>query len=137
VSNRDILTALIKGAVTTFKGLSGTLSTAETGSLGDSCTAFYHESAPANIISFFQLRSLGHTIELITTEDTDAFLVTTLSSAYTLRQFNFGLYVYTPPARNALIITVKSRFQDSVDYGPTYEEKMIKKKKKKKKKGLR
>jgi hypothetical protein len=40
VNNRDIMTDMIKGAVTTFKGLSGTLSTTETGSLGDLCTAF-------------------------------------------------------------------------------------------------
>ena len=45
-----------------FDGICGVLSTDTTGDFGGMCKVHIHKDAIANILSFFQLRQLGHSI---------------------------------------------------------------------------
>lgn len=106
VNNAQLLSNLTSGEKMTFNGLSGKLSTSKQGTLADLCSASYHPSAPANIVSFSQLRALGHGIKLTTIGSNDAFIVTTPTKAYTFNLCDRGLYVYSQPASVSLIATV-------------------------------
>ena len=62
MANPELLLDIRPCQPVTFDGLNGTLSINKKGSLYDICTAYLHTDALANIMSFSQVRTLGHTI---------------------------------------------------------------------------
>ena len=73
VRNKDLLHDVSRQAPLTFGGIGGSITTSRRGHIRDLCEAYYHESSPANIVSFSQLHDAGHKIELIK----DTFVVQT------------------------------------------------------------
>ena len=73
VRNKDLLHGMSRQAPLTFGGIGGSITTSRRGRISDLCEAYYHESSPANIVSFSQLQEAGHKIELII----DTFVVQT------------------------------------------------------------
>lgn len=98
VRNSSLVRKLHSTHTTSFDGLAGKLDVDKAGRIGDLCKAYYHPQGPANIISFSQLRSLGHTIEFYPGqhESGDAFHVQTATKAYIFSKRPNGLYVYEP-----------------------------------------
>jgi hypothetical protein len=74
VRNSSLVRKLHSTHNTSFDGLAGKLEVNKAGRIGDLCKVYYHPQGPANIISFSQLRSLGHTIDFSYTVSPYTFL---------------------------------------------------------------
>ena len=83
-------------------GISGTLTADQSGRVNDLCAAYYHPEAPANIISFSQLRAEGHKI---TMGEDNTFTVKTQHHMYRLIYRKNGLYVYRAEEPTPVLIT--------------------------------
>ena len=108
-SNPELLEDIRKAERVTFDGISGILSTDTVGELRGICQVHLHREAIANILSFSQLRQLGHSItynEGVNPED-DSFTID-----YGCGQLRFshranGLYVHsTKTPQQCLVTTV-------------------------------
>ena len=77
----------------TFDGLNGTLSIDQKGSLQGLCDAYFHEAALANILSFSQIRSLGHHILYDAHKDRFTLHSTNFSGTHAFERHPNGLYV--------------------------------------------
>ena len=103
VRNKALLHNISRQAPLTFGGIGGSITTSRRGRIRDLCEAYYHESSPANIVSFSQLQEAGHKIELIA----DTFVVHTPVFRYQFKLNEGGLYICDlTPISTALITTV-------------------------------
>ena len=93
----------------TFDGISGVLSTDKVGELSGICQVHLHPEAIANILSFPQLREVGHSItyhEGANPED-DSFTLDHGSGQLRFTKASRGLYVHdTKAAQRCLVTTV-------------------------------
>ena len=92
-----------------FDGISGVLSTSTIGNFGGICKVHIHKDAIANILSFSQLRQLGHSIIYDEGEhpDDDSFTILHQGGRIRFTHRADGLYVHdTRQAHTCLITTV-------------------------------
>ena len=75
----------------TFDGLHGNLEVSQTGSLLGICRAYYHPEAVANILSFSQLKDLGHNI--LYDQESDEFVLRFNQGVCSFTRRQYGLYV--------------------------------------------
>ena len=105
-NNRKLLDFPLPARPITFAGIGGALRTKLAGPIGDLCTAYYHQDAPANIISFSQLQDMGHDIKYNKTKS--EFTVTTPSRTYVFNKTSSGLYVCDLKSLCTLMATVST-----------------------------
>ena len=93
----------------TFDGLHGNLEVRQTGSLLGICKAYYHPEAVANILSFSQLKDLGHNI--MYNQESDEFILRFNQGVCSFTRRQNGLYVcdvLPEPHSTVMINTVAS-----------------------------
>lgn len=93
IANPDLLSDTRSCSTVVFDGLNGTLSIDKKGCLQGLCDAYFHTAALANILSFSQVRSLGHHIAYNSHKDSFTLSPTTYSRAYEFLRRPNGLYV--------------------------------------------
>jgi hypothetical protein len=108
IKNASLLTELATlPSLTTFGGIGGTISTDQVGQLGDLGNAYLCADAPANIVSFSQVREAGHTVQFTENAPNDMFTITTPRSEYRFVKLTNGLHVCPRPTPlTSLIATV-------------------------------
>ena len=108
-SNPELLEDIRRAERVTFDGISGVLSTDTIGELRGICQVHLHREAIANILSFSQLRQMGHSItynEGSNPED-DSFTIEHGSGQLCFTHRANGLYVHnTKAAQQCLVTTV-------------------------------
>ena len=110
MANPELLLDIRPCQPVTFDGLNGTLSINKKGSLYDICTAYLHTDALANILSFSQVRTLGHTISYDATQDSFTLYPISHPRTYVFQRCPNGLYVANMDStdqRTVLVTTVK------------------------------
>ena len=103
IFNADLLSKTHSCSPVTFDGLNGTLSIDQRGSLQDLCDAYFHEAALANILSFSQVRSLGHHISYDAHKDRFTLHSTNSSGTHVFGRHSNGLYVSNMASSTQLI----------------------------------
>lgn len=95
-SNPSLLSNIRHENTVTFDGISGVLRTDKVGDMGGLCPVHVHTGALANILSFSQLRQLGHSIryyEGVRPEE-DTFVLSYGQREIHFRHRSDGLYVH-------------------------------------------
>ena len=108
-SNPALLEDIRKAERVTFDGISGVLSTDTIGELRGICQVHLHTDAIANILSFSQLRQLGHSITYNegTHPEDDSFTIECGGSQLRFTHRANGLYVHdTRTEQHCLVTTV-------------------------------
>ena len=108
-SNPALLDHIRTAERVTFDGISGVLSTDKVGELSGICQVHLHPKAIANILSFSQLREIGHSITYHegASPQEDSFMLDHGSGQIRFTHRASGLYVHdTKAAQRCLVTTV-------------------------------